>query len=319
MLPQLEHSLGYDFNAITGVTTHKHTAIVVHNLVSQLRKNIVNDVPVIVRVKNCGETGVGVNLGQQTAQESNFVSVNRIVGTHNRMFSAGRTECDRLFGAIAIIHFLQIRDSRNGCSVQERQTPTSTGFNGRFQTFLTTEVKCSQCSCTRYIVITGIVVILVYDVTISSTNSCSQHRMPHFSGNQTFERLWQPSEVGMSVGNAEHRHVHRHDSTFRQRHNLNRQIAETVECFDFLNLVSILTEGCIHNSSVLAHNLIERLVEKFIVEIVDKVGLNETLQTEHYDLIPSLNSAHSGSEVRHGLRDVLRQHFSVNRLVKVDK
>ena len=59
--------------------------------------------------------------------------------------------------------------------------------------------------------------------------------------------------------------------------------------------------------------------EKFIVEIVDKVGLNETLQTEHYDLIPSLNSAHSGSEVGHGLRDVLRQHFSVNRLVKVDK
>ena len=120
MLPQLEHSLGYDFNTITGVTTHKHTAIVVHNLISQLRKNIVNDVPVIVRVKNCGETGVGVNLGQQTAQESNFVSVNRIVGTHNRVFSAGRTECNRLFGAIAVIHFLQIRDSRNGCSVQER-------------------------------------------------------------------------------------------------------------------------------------------------------------------------------------------------------
>ena len=150
--------------------------------------------------------------------------------------------------------------------------------------------------------------------------------MPHFSGNQTFERLRQPSEVGMSVGNAEHRHVHRHDSTFRQRHNLNRQIAETVECFDFLNLVSILTEGCIHNSSVLAHNLIERLVEKFIVEIVDKVGFNETLQTEHYDLIPSLNSAHSGSEVRHGLRYVLApsmtgisliccKRFSINALV----
>ena len=318
MFPQLENGLGNNLNAIAGVTTHKHTAIVVHNLVSQLRKNIVNDIPVVIGIENCGKTCVWINLGKQSAQESNFVSVNRIVGTHNRMLGTRRAKCDRLFCAIAVIYFLQIRNSRNGCCVQERETPTSTGFNGRFQTFLSTKIECSQGSCTRNIVIAGLVVIFVYDFTISSTDSRSQHRMPHFSGNQTFKRLRQPCEIGMRICDSEHRNVHRYNSAFGQRYNLNGQIAETVECFDLFNLISILSESSIHNSSVLSHNLIKRLIEEFFVEIVDKVGLNETLQSEHYNFIPSLNSAHSRSKIRYGLCNVLGQHFCVDCLIEIN-
>ena len=106
LIPKLEYSLGNNLDTIAGVATHEHATVMVHDFFLDLGQNIVNNVPIVIGIQNGGETGVGIDFGQQTLQKRNLIAVNRIVGTHDGMFSTGATKCNRLFGAVTVVHFL---------------------------------------------------------------------------------------------------------------------------------------------------------------------------------------------------------------------
>ena len=100
-IPKVEHGFGNNLHTVTGVTTDEHASIVVEDFVLKGRKNIVNDVPVVIGVGHTAERSVRVQLGKSTLDEDTLaVRVNvgilivrvvlgvlRGVGTHNEMLS----------------------------------------------------------------------------------------------------------------------------------------------------------------------------------------------------------------------------------------
>ena len=121
--------------------------------------------------------------------------------------------------------------------------------------------------------------------------------MPTFRRNQAFKTLWQPGKIFMCICNTEHWYVHWYNSTFRKCNNFNWKITKFMQLFNFLNLIGIFAQCCIHNSLISTDYFIKWFVKKFIIEIIDKVCFDESLQSKHYHIVPSVYPAHSWSKI----------------------
>ena len=141
--------------------------------------------------------------------------------------------------------------------------------------------------------------------------------MPHFSRYKTFKCLGKPSKIWVSISNSKHRYMHGYKSTLRKCHNFNRKIAKHMKLFNLLNIICVRTQCGIHNTTVVRHYDRKRLAEKLFIKVVNKISLNESLESKHYKFVPSLNPTHSRSKVGYRFGYALRKHFSMNCLIKV--
>ena len=235
------------------------------------------------------------------------------------MLSGNRAEGNLFLLTVAVVVMLQVRDDRNGGAVHKGQTPSGTSLQSRVKTLVATEVKVTEGTTARSIVIAGLVKPLVHNLTISVTDSGTHHRIPHLSRNQGFKSLTEPSEIRVGVRDAEDRAMDRDDDTLRERNHLNRQITQTMELLNLLIVTETLSECVVHNPGILCDHLFLGLIEEVLVEVVNKPGLAECLETEVHNPIPSVNSRRARGEVTDRLGHTGVQHFSVDRLVEIDK
>ena len=98
-------------------------AIVGENFILTSRDNIIYHIPVVVGIRHHRKTGVGINLSQHTLDKSGFITIHCEVSSHNRVFGRNSTDTNAIFCALSIIEIIQIRQSRNGRGLIERQEP----------------------------------------------------------------------------------------------------------------------------------------------------------------------------------------------------
>jgi hypothetical protein len=214
---------------------------------------------------------------------------------------------------------LEVRDDRNGGAVHEGQTPSGTGLQSCVKALVATEVKVTESTTARDIVITGLIVPLVHNLTISVAYSSTDHRVPHFGGNQGLQRLTKPSKIRVGVGDTEDRTMNRNNHTFRKRNHFNREIAQTMELLNLLVVTEPLSECVVHNPGILCDYLFLGFVEEVLVEVVNKPGLAECLETEVHNPIPSVNSGRARGEITDRLSHTGVKHLAMDRLVEVFK
>jgi hypothetical protein len=212
---------------------------------------------------------------------------------------------------------LEVRDDRDGGTIHERQTPSGTGLQSRIKSLVATEVKITEGATARNIIITGLVIPLVNNLTVSVTDSSTDHRIPHLSGNQRFKSLTEPSEVRMGVGDAEDRAMDGDNHTFRKGNDLDREVTQAVQASNLLVVAEVLAKGVVHNPGILSHDLFLRLVEEVLVEVVNEPGLAERLETEVYHTVPTVYTGRTRGEIGDTLGHALVEHLGVNSLVKV--
>jgi hypothetical protein len=233
------------------------------------------------------------------------------------MLGGNRTECNLFLFAVAVVVVLEIGDYRNGGGVDERQTPSGSSLESGIQTLVTTEVEVTKGTTARNVVIAGLVVPLVHDFTVGVTNGGTDHRIPHLSGDEGLQSLTKPSEVRVSVGDAEDRAVDRDNHTLRKGNDLDREVAQTVQGANFLIVTEVFAHGVVHNTCIFSDNLFLCLVEKVLVEIVDEPGLAECLETEVHHSVPTVYTGRTRGEIGDTLSHALIEHLRVNCFVKI--
>jgi hypothetical protein len=247
------------------------------------------------------------------------LGVLRRVGTHHEVFSGNRTEGNLFLLAVTVVVMLQVRDDRNGGAVHKGQAPSGTSLQSGIKALVATEVKVTEGTTARNVVIAGLIVPLIHNLTISVADSGTDHRIPHLGGNQGFKSLTEPSEIRVGVRDAEDGAMDGDDDTLRERDHLNRQVTQSVEVANLVVVTEAFSEGIIHDTGVLGDNLILWLVEEVFLEIVNEPGLTECLEAEIHDTIPSFNSGRARSKITDRLGHTGVKHLAVNRLVKVFK
>ena len=155
-------------------------------------------------------------------------SILRGIGAHNEMLCGNRTKRNLILSTITIIELFKIRNNRYSCSVHERQTPSRTSFQSSIKTLVATEVKVTESTTARNIIITGLVIPLINNFTIRMTNRSTNHRIPHLGRNQGFQRLTKPSKIRMGVCDSKDRTMDWDFNTFRKRKNFNREIPKSM-------------------------------------------------------------------------------------------
>ena len=112
--------------------------------------------------------------------------------------------------------------------------------------------------------------------------------------------------------------MHRHQHAFRQRTDFDGQISELMKSPDLINFIGIYAKSSVHNPLVFANSLIEGLGKKLLVEIIDQIGLNEALKTEHDHTVPHVNAGHAGSIVGNRLRDAFGKHHVMTGFICIN-
>jgi hypothetical protein len=233
------------------------------------------------------------------------------------MLSGNSTECNLFLLTVTIVVMLEVRNHRNGSGVHKRQTPSGSSLESSIQTLVTTEVKVTEGTAARNIVITGLVIPLVHDFTVGVPDGRTDHRIPHLSGDEGFQSLTEPSEVRMGVGDAEDRAMDGDNHTFRKGNDLDREVTQAVQASNLLVVAEVLAKGVVHNPGILSHDLFLRLVEEVLVEVVNEPGLAERLETEVYHTVPTVYTGRTRGEIGDTLGHALVEHLGVNSLVKV--
>ena len=122
-LPQLENSFCNDFHTVAGIAAHQHTSIVVHDLLFQLRQDILNHIPIIVRIQHHRNTCIRIDFGEQPPQKSDLVAVHRKIAAHDRMLRTWAAKSDRLFRTVTAIQLFQPWNDRYRRRIQKRKAP----------------------------------------------------------------------------------------------------------------------------------------------------------------------------------------------------
>ena len=193
------------------------------------------------------------------------------------MLSGDCTISDRLLSAVAIIVLLKPHNCRNGCSVQERQAPTRRTFNCGFRRLLTTHREVAKQSSYRNIIIATYIVIFLHNLTIPIANFRGYLCMPHSGRQKSFDSIYQPNKVGVSVGNLDLRDTDRSSSTFWNSRDFQRKITEPMQISNLLRLECTGTECSIENSLVLCDNFLFWTIKEVIVKAFNEILLNKCL------------------------------------------
>ena len=213
-----------DFDRVAGVTTHQKSAVMSHNFSLALRKQVHNQVLIVIGVGNHGEIIVGIDFSQQTLDVSNFITIDCEIGTHDRVLGGNCAKADRLLGNITIIVLFHPHDCGNSCGIMMAQQPSRRSLDCGFRRVLTTHREITDHLPGRYIGTTGLFNPLVDDLTIAITDFSGNLRMPHGAGQQSFDSIHQPNEIGVSIGNLDLRNANLGARTLRDRTNCQRQI-----------------------------------------------------------------------------------------------
>jgi len=303
----------------------------VENFILKGRKDIVNDIPVVIGIRYTTERGVGVEFSKCSLDEDALtmrvdirilvvrivLGVLRGVGTHNEMFSGNRTESNLFLLTITVVVMLEVRNDRDGGTIHKRQAPSGTGLQCSIKALVATEIKVTESTTARNVAITGLVIPLVNNLTVSVADSSTDHRIPHLGRNQGFKGLTKPSEIRMGVGDAEDRAMDRNNHTFWKRNHLNREITQAMEFLNLLIITKTLAESIVHNPGIFSNNLFLSLVEKVLVKVINQPGLAECLEAEIHNTIPSVDTGRTRGKIRHALGHTLIEHFRMNRLVEI--
>ena len=332
-VPEAEYGLRNDFHAVTAVATDQEASLVVEKFVLEGREDVVDHVPVVVAVADTAERGFGVKLGESPLDEHTFtarvdVSVlvvgvrSDVVGAvraHHEMLGGDGTESNLFLTAVAVVHLLQVGDYGDGGAVDKGQGPCGTSLASSIDTLVTTEVEVTKRTAGGDVIVAGLSVILVNDLAVGVAHGGADHRVPHFGGNEGFQSLSKPRKIGVGVGDAENRAVHRHEGALRQGEDLNGEVTQLVQVADLVRVADALAHGILHVEHVLIDHLVFVTGEEILLEVVDEPGLTESLETEVDHFGPPVDTAHSRSEIADGFRHPLGNHFGMDCLIEILK
>ena len=215
-----------DLDRIAGVTTHQKSAIMSHNFILALRKQVHNQILIVIGVGNHGEIVVGIDFSQQTLDVSNFITIDCEIGTHDRVLGGNCAKADRFIFNIALIMMFHPHNCRNGCGVMVAQQPSRRSLDCRFNGMLTAHREVTDHLPRRYISAAGLFNPLINHLTIAITDFSSNLSMPHRAGQQSFDSIYQPDEVGVGIGNFDLRNANLSARTLGNRTNCQRQVTQ---------------------------------------------------------------------------------------------
>ena len=278
------------------------------------RNDIVHHIPVVVGIGYHRETGVRINFSQHTLNESDFITINCVVSSHYRVLSGNCTNTDFVFGALSIVVVVQIRQSRNGRGLIERQEPRSRATSCIFQAAHTTETKVSHCHI-RIGARSSLGIELVSYLMVLPTNSSICTHRPHFSLEQTLKPLDNPSETRVSISHFNNGNAHIYNRAFGNCTDFNRQITQLMQFDDTVSRNIAQTQVSIDIMVILIHNLLDGFIEevcKTLLHILDE-RLNAIYNHLREIIIHCLTS----SQIGHQISLIVRVHQRVALLIRV--
>jgi hypothetical protein len=92
-----------------------------------------------------------------------------------------------------------------------------------------------------------------------------------------------------------------------------------MELLNLLIVAQTLSECVVHNPGILCDYFFLSLAEEVLIEVVNKPGLAECLETEVHNPIPSVNPGRARGEITDRLGHTGVQHLAMDRLIKVFK
>nr|DAO54287.1 MAG TPA: hypothetical protein [Caudoviricetes sp.] len=317
LVPQVVDGLSNDFDRVAGIAADEQSAIMVEDLIMQLGQDVIDQVPVIVGIGHDGETGIGVQLGQQATQHRDFIAIHSEVGTHDAMLGRNRAIGNRLMLGIAVIIFLEVGDGRDCGGIQEGQAPAGAGFDGGLQTFLATEGEIAESFGTGDGIITGKVVIFIHDLAIEETDRGGDHRVPEFGADKRFEELRDPGEVRVGVFHFEEGNMDGAKRPLGQGVDLDGKIAKCVQGVELFFIIVLCAESVIQHMEDGVTGGGTGLAEEILVEILDQIFLTKCLDTEDDNFIYTGQTGHARGEVAGELGSACRELTGVGGFIKI--
>ena len=290
-----------------------------HNFSLALREQVHNQVLVVIGVGNHREIVVRIDFGQQTLDMSDFITIDCEVRTHDRVFSGNRTETDRFLGNIAIIMLFHPHDCGNGCGIVMAQQPSRRSLDCGFCRVLTTHREVTDHLPGRYIGIASLFNPLVDYLTITITNFSRNLSMPHGAGQQSFDSIYQPDEVGVSIRNLNLRNANLGARTLGNRTNCQRQITQFMQVSNLLVFISARTHSISQNTIVFSNNFFNITIEEIIIEAINQIFVDKALQAKKSQMIDVIQATHTRSVVGNHLSQALGILLMVSGLIEINQ
>ena len=250
---------------------------------------------------------------------SNFITIDCEIGAHDRVFGGNCAKTDRLLGNIAIIMLFHPHDCGNGCGVVMAQQPSRRSLDCGFCRVLTTHREVTDHLPGRYVGTAGLFNPLVDYLTITIADFSSNLSMPHGAGQQSFNGIYQPDEVGMSIGNFDLRNANLGARTLGNRTNRQRQITQFMQVSDLLVFIGTRTHSVGQNAVVFSNNLFNITIEEIVIETIDQIFIDKALQAKESQMIDVIQATHTRSVVGNHLGQALGILLMVSGLVEINQ
>ena len=212
------------------------------------------------------------------------------MGSHYRMLSRSKTTNSTTL----TVNILNMLTCSNGRRVPHTCEPSNRSIYSTFVTLLTTHGEVTHCSSLINSVFNCRRKCASCNLTVFTSNSSRNHRMPNCSRKRCFKSLSNPEEFRISALNLYTRNTHRNKRTLSHCIDFYRQITKFMKCMkiieSLINHLIRVTKSFFENFLYFIAAIPPRTIEEVIIEILYNIRMHISTQTEEHYLINTLET-----------------------------